>query len=475
MRQFFCLTHGHTRLSWRDWVSYGYLAFGFLLIFIPICWLGLNSLKTAFQLDKQDLSLLPSEYTQIARATVYGKTGKTIFIIKDLPDWVLNWQDLSDVQKTQYDVNRFLTHYQGDAFYALRSHLGQVPVQAHHLIKDQTLPEWLLRYPTLPDGAKTRFEVDRVMAGLAADDKRLLAEFLLHPPYQPNRLVRQILVSAIDPLSDDRLLFAVQRYDPKKQTLPARYVDNRSHQVVHIATQTINIDRHIRPAFENYIEPLTGTAYGVNVHFARCFFNSFFVTVFATLLTLLVNSMAAFALSKYRFRGDRFFFIVILATLMVPNSIVLVGLFKAIHTTGLSGSLWGVIIPGAATPAGVFLLRQYMLTIPDALLDAARMDAASEWKLYWRIIVPLALPAIAALGILSVIWRWNDLILPLVAIATTKPAYTIQLCLLEFRGEHLHQEHYRLAMTVMSLIPTTLVFAFLQRFITTGIANTGVK
>jgi len=149
--------------------------------------------------------------------------------------------------------------------------------------------------------------------------------------------------------------------------------------------------------------------------------------------------------------------------------------FKAINATGLSGSIWGVIIPGAATPTGVFLLRQYMLTIPDELIEAARMDAASEWKVYWRIMVPLALPAIAALGILSVIWRWNDLILPMVAIATTKEAYTIQLCLLEFRGEHLSQEHYRLAMTVVSLIPTTLVFVFLQRYITTGIANTGLK
>ena len=185
--------------------------------------------------------------------------------------------------------------------------------------------------------------------------------------------------------------------------------------------------------------------------------------------------MAAFALSKYQFRGQRFFFVFILATLMVPPTITLVGVFKMISATGLSGSLWGVIIPGAATPAGVFLLRQYMLSIPDELIEAARMDAASEWKIYWKIIVPLALPAIAALGILSIIWRWNDLILPLVAIATSKEAYTIQLCLLEFSGEHVSQEHFRLAMTVVSLIPTTLVFVFLQRYITTGIASTGVK
>ena len=89
-------THGHGRLNWVDWVTYLYLFFGFLMIFLPVCWIGLNSLKTAFQLDKQDLSLLPSEYTQVGRATVYGPQGRNIFIISDLPDWVLDWQDLKE-------------------------------------------------------------------------------------------------------------------------------------------------------------------------------------------------------------------------------------------------------------------------------------------------------------------------------------------------------------------------------------------
>ncbi|MBO6868922.1 MAG: carbohydrate ABC transporter permease, partial [Thalassococcus sp.] len=269
--------------------------------------------------------------------------------------------------------------------------------------------------------------------------------------------------------------FAVSNIRPNRDITPARYVDNRSTDVVKLPTDTITAERRFAPSWSNYTEPLSGQAFGVNVNFATCFTNSVLVTVIATILTLLINSMAAFALAKYKFRGQVLFFIVILATLMVPPTITLVGVFKAIHATGLSGSIWGVIIPGAATPTGVFLLRQYMLSIPDELIEAARMDAASEWKVYWRIMLPLTLPALAALGILSVIWRWNDLILPLVAIATTKEAYTIQLCLLEFRGEHISQEHYRLAMTMVSLIPSTLVFVFLQKYITAGIANTGLK
>ena len=472
---FLTRTHGRGRLSWVDWLTYAYLAFGFLLIFLPVMWIGLNSVKSSFQLEKQDLSLLPSDFERVARATVYGPDGREIFIISDLPQWVLDWADLSAEEQAARDLDGFLSGYDGRAFHALRSHLGLVPGQTRALIADKGLPEWLLRYPTMPAAARAEVDLDAVLAQLTADEQRLLQEFLAVEPYQPNQLVTQILVTAPDPETGEETQWAAPAFDPARDIFAARRVDNSSDAVVRVPTAGAVATRTLEPAWGNYIEPLNGTAFGVNVDFAACFTNSVLVTIIATLLTLLINSMAAFSLSKYRFSGKSVFFIVILATLMVPPTITLVGVFKAINATGLSGSIWGVIIPGAATPAGVFLLRQYMLTIPDELLEAARMDAASEWKIYWRIILPLALPALAALGILSVIWRWNDLILPMVAIATTKEAYTIQLCLLEFRGEHLSQEHYRLAMTVVSLIPTTLVFVFLQKYITTGIANTGGK
>lgn len=472
---FLTRTHGRGRLSWVDWLTYAYLAFGFLLIFLPVMWIGLNSVKSSFQLEKQDLSLLPSDFERVARATVYGPDGREIFIIGDLPQWVLDWPDLSAEEQAARDVDGFLAGYDGAAFYALRSHLGLVPGQTRALIADKNLPDWLLRYPTMAPAARADVDLDAVLAALTPDEARLLQEFLAVEPFQPNQFVTQILVTAPDPETGEDTQWAAPSFDPSRDIFAGRRVDNSSDEVVRVPTDGAVATRTFEPAWGNYTEPLTGRAFGVNVDFAACFTNSVLVTIIATLLTLLINSMAAFSLSKYRFTGKSVFFIVILATLMVPPTITLVGVFKAINATGLSGSIWGVIIPGAATPAGVFLLRQYMLTIPDELLEAARMDAASEWKIYWRIILPLALPALAALGILSVIWRWNDLILPMVAIATTKEAYTIQLCLLEFRGEHLSQEHYRLAMTVVSLIPTTLVFVFLQKYITTGIANTGGK
>jgi alpha-1,4-digalacturonate transport system permease protein len=208
--------------------------------------------------------------------------------------------------------------------------------------------------------------------------------------------------------------------------------------------------------------------------FTTYLWNSVFITVVATIITLLFNSMAAFALSKYQFRGQKAVFLLIIATLMIPPTIILVPAFLVISSVGLLNSLWGVILPAVATPTGVFLLRQYMLTIPDELIEAARMDHASEWRIYWKIILPLAAPAMAVLAIFSVMWRWNDFLWPLIVLSKSEK-FTLQLALNSFQGELNTQWHYLLAMTVITLIPITLVFAFLQKYIATGIASAGVK
>jgi len=189
---------------------------------------------------------------------------------------------------------------------------------------------------------------------------------------------------------------------------------------------------------------------------------------------LLVNSMAAFALSKYEFRGRNTIFLIMISTLMVPLSVVLVPVFLVITNVGWNNNLLGVIVPGAATPTGVFLLRQYMLTIPDELLAAARIDGASEWRIYSQIILPLAKPALAVLTIFSVMWRWNDFLWPLIVLSRNE-MFTLQVGLNSFQGELNVQWHLILAMTVLTLLPITVVFAFLQRNVTTGIATTGMK
>ena len=226
--------------------------------------------------------------------------------------------------------------------------------------------------------------------------------------------------------------------------------------------------RKVALAWNNYLEPLE------RFNFLTYFKNSVIVTTVATLITLAINSMAAFALSKYEFRGRDAIFVLIIATLLIPISVVMVPVFLVIAQIGWVNNLWGVIIPGAATPTGVFLLRQYMLTIPDELIDAARIDGASEWRIYWQIILPLAAPAIAVLAIFSVMWRWNDFLWPLIVLSRTE-VFTLQVGLNSFQGDLQIQWHFVLAMTVLTLLPITIVFAFLQRFITTGIASTGMK
>lgn len=224
----------------------------------------------------------------------------------------------------------------------------------------------------------------------------------------------------------------------------------------------------IHAAWENYSQVVG------KFNFALYFFNTVFITAVATVLTLLVNSMAAFALSKYRFPGREPAFLIMLATLMIPPTIVLVPNYLIAASLGLTNSLWGVIWPAVATPTGVFMLRQYMLTLPDELLEAARMDNASEWRIYWRIILPLSAPALAVLAIFSVMWRWNDFLWPMVVLSRSEN-FTLQLALNSFQGELTTQWHYLLAMTVLTLLPVTVIFLLLQKYITQGIASAGVK
>ena len=226
--------------------------------------------------------------------------------------------------------------------------------------------------------------------------------------------------------------------------------------------------REFRMAWENYHDPLE------RFNFTVYLVNSVIVTTAATLVTLLINSMAAYGLSIYEFRGRNAIMLFVIGTLMIPITVILVPVYLVVTQLGMINSLWAVILPGAATPTGVFLLRQYMLTIPKDLVEAARMDHASEWSIYAKIVLPLAMPAIAVLAIFSIMWRWNEFLWPLIVLNRSE-VYTLQVGLNAFQGELDVQWHYILAMTVVTLIPVVLMFSFLQKFITTGIASSGIK
>ena len=208
--------------------------------------------------------------------------------------------------------------------------------------------------------------------------------------------------------------------------------------------------------------------------FVRELINSTTVTVVATVLTLAINSMAAFALSKYSFRGRDAVFLLMLGTLMIPLQAIMIPVYLTMAKLGLVNTLWGIIIPPSATPTGVFLLRQYMITIPDELIEAARIDGAGEWRIFARVVLPLATPALAVLAIFSVVWRWNDFLWPLIVINDPN-LFTLQLGLARFSGELVTDWNSLLALTVLTMLPVTVLFAFLQRYLVSGIAATGIK
>jgi alpha-1,4-digalacturonate transport system permease protein len=240
---------------------------------------------------------------------------------------------------------------------------------------------------------------------------------------------------------------------------------------------TVHVDRaepvrKVQFATENYSKLLDSAGGGKRIW--NAVYNTLFVTIVATLITLVMNSMAAFALSKYKFPGSHVAMMAILATLMLPAAVSLIPVYLILSKLGLINNLWGVILPGLSTPTGVFLLRQYMLTIPDELLEAARMDHASEWRIYWRVVLPLTTPALAVVGIFSIMSRWNEFLGPLIVL--TKPeVHTLQIALAGYTDENGIQYGMLLAMTTLTALPLALGFIFLQRYITTGIASTGIK
>lgn len=208
--------------------------------------------------------------------------------------------------------------------------------------------------------------------------------------------------------------------------------------------------------------------------FVTYFTNSVIVTVGATILTLVINSMAAYAFAKFNFRGKDFLFILTLSTIMIPLQVILIPVYQVIAAFGMVNTYWGLIIPAAATPTGVFLLRQYMLTIPDELIEAARIDGMGEFKLFLTIILPLTKPALAVLAIFSIIWRWNDFLWPLI-VAQDTDMYTLPVAIALFNAQLVVPFNLVLAMSVLTILPVIIIFLFLQKSIVTGIAQTGLK
>ena len=211
------------------------------------------------------------------------------------------------------------------------------------------------------------------------------------------------------------------------------------------------------------------------LNFSTYFTNSIIVAVITVLGNIIFCSMVGYALAKMQFRGKNIVFGAVMVTLMVPSVATFVPLFVIIANLGLSNTYAALILPFLTQPVGVFLMRQFMTRIPDAVIEAARIDGAGELRIFFQIVLPQCAPAIATLSILTFLSSWNNFLWPLVA-AQSDSMYTLPVALsLYSTGQNATNYSVLLAGAVLIITPILLLFIFLQRYFIEGVAMTGIK
>lgn len=223
------------------------------------------------------------------------------------------------------------------------------------------------------------------------------------------------------------------------------------------------------PTWANYRELFD------RLDFPRYFTNSAVVAVLVTAGNLLLCSATGYALAKLRFTGRRTLFLLVMANLMVPPTATFVPQFVLVSNLGLVNTYAGLVLPNIALAVNVFLMRQFISTLPNDLLESARVDGAGEWRVFWRIVLPLCRPALATVGILTFLGSWNNFLWPLV-VATTEEKYTLPVALALYSvGQNQTRYGLLLAGSVTIIVPVLIVFGLLQRHFVQGIATTGLK
>ncbi|RKR76450.1 carbohydrate ABC transporter permease [Frondihabitans australicus] len=211
-----------------------------------------------------------------------------------------------------------------------------------------------------------------------------------------------------------------------------------------------------------------------NLDFGAAFKNSLIVSVTYTVLGMLVCSCAGYAFAKFTFRGRDVMFTIIVASLALPGQVTLVPLFKIMVDLGWLNSYQALILPNLALPFGIFLMRQTMQSVPDELIQAARVDGAGEFRAFFQIVLPTMRPALAALAIFLFLGQWNDFVYPLI-IQRTPDAYTLPVALATLHGVQATDYGQLLMGTFVSAIPVLILFLFLQRYFVAGLLAGSVK
>ncbi|MBE0538581.1 MAG: carbohydrate ABC transporter permease [Ignavibacterium sp.] len=224
-------------------------------------------------------------------------------------------------------------------------------------------------------------------------------------------------------------------------------------------------------------DPFTTIQYKVlfeRLNVSRNFFNSLFLSTSVTIVSLIFNSMAGYAFAKYRFGGKQFLFNLLLSSMIIPSQVTMLPLFLLLKSMGLINTYMAIIIPGMANIFGIFLIRQYCLAIPDSLIEAARIDGATDFQIYRKVILPLAIPILVTLAIFSFLGTWNDFLWPLIVL-TDDSMYTLPVSLANLMLEHTKDPELMMAGSVITLIPVIIVFLALQKYYIKGIMMGSVK
>ena len=222
------------------------------------------------------------------------------------------------------------------------------------------------------------------------------------------------------------------------------------------------------PTLAQYRELFSRMAFG------RYFLNSLLVASTVTVGSLVVNSMAAFAFAKYRFAGKDQLFAVLLALLVVPGQVTMFPVFLLLNKMGLTNHFGGLIIPGLSSIFAIFLFRQFMMSLPDSLIEAARIDGCDDFTIYARIVMPLCLPIVVTLALFTFLGTWNDFLWPLILMSDSA-RFTLPVALANLVGEHQSDTELMMAGAVITTLPVMIVFLALQRYYIQGITAGGVK
>jgi multiple sugar transport system permease protein len=223
------------------------------------------------------------------------------------------------------------------------------------------------------------------------------------------------------------------------------------------------------PVWSNYVDAWQIAPFG------RYFLNTLIVAVTVTGFSLFLNSLAAYAFARLRFRGRDLLFMLLLATMMIPFQVTMIPTFLILKQFGWLDSYLGLTVPGFAGAFGIFMMRQFMLSVPEDLLDAARMDGCTEFRIYHQIMLPLCKPALATLAVFTFMGAWNDFMLPLLVVKSgDMRTLTLAVAALS-SGLYVMSFPLMMAAATFIIVPVILVFLVSQRFFTRSIALGGLK